>query len=67
MLENKLTIIEVLEFLPQGFLGVSVLSLSSGCHHIDLASLGQKEHPMRLALVTDTQCWLSQIFGAFIL
>lgn len=43
-LENKPTIIEVLEFLPQGTWGVSVLSFSPVNHSLDPATLGKKEH-----------------------
>ena len=42
-LENKATTIEVLEFLPQGGWGVSVLSFSPGNHPLDLSPSGQKE------------------------
>lgn len=42
-LENKATATEVLEFLPQGGWGVSVLSFSPGNHPLDSASSGQKQ------------------------
>lgn len=42
-LENKATATELLEFLPQGGWGVSVLSFCPGNHPLDSAPSGPKE------------------------
>ena len=57
-LENKAMTIEVLELLPQGGRGVSVLSFSPGNRPLDSAPSGQKEHPCKVG--RDHSEWLSQ-------
>lgn len=53
-LENKATTIQVLEFLPHGGRGVSVLSFSPGNHPLDSAPSGQKNTLAMLAETTVT-------------